>query len=98
MRVLQEAVGVFLTQYQMFGEATDKIGVTYFDSDRSDFSGGAGLRPMSDINAMITDVNNQTPGSATCIGGGILAAEIPLRTLNETLFCLPMGFRTLIRW
>jgi hypothetical protein len=74
MQVLQQAVQVFLLQYRMFGESTDKIGVTYFDSDRSDFSGGAGLRPMSDINAMITDVNNQTPGSATCIGGGILAA------------------------
>ena len=74
MQVLQQAAGVFLTQYQLFGESVDKVGVTYFDSDRSDFSGGAGLRPMSNINAMITDIGAQTPGSATCMGGGILAA------------------------
>ena len=93
MRVLQEAVGVFLTQYQMFGEATDKIGVTYFDSDRSDFSGGAGLRPMSDINAMITDVNNQTPGSATCIGGGILAAANSFTNAKRNIILFTDGIQ-----
>lgn len=70
--VLKEAVKAFLEAYQAIGECNYKIGATYFDGSRHDFSGGA-LVPLSNIGALIADLDTKFPGTMTCLGGGILA-------------------------
>ena len=70
--VLKEAAKAFLEAYQAIGKCNYKIGAVYFDGSRRDFSGGA-LVPISNIGALITDMGTKSPGSTTCLGGGILA-------------------------
>ena len=80
--VLKESVQSFLEDYKNWGECDDRIGVTYFDNNRQNFRTGGlmffnkapdGPIPLTGTNSIWADMNSKSPGTTTCLGGGILA-------------------------
>jgi hypothetical protein len=94
--VLKSSVQAFLEEYRFWGVNGDRLGVTYFDHNRYDFS-TPGLHlfnsppadpiPLTGVGSVQNDMNSKGPLGATCIGGGILsgftsfAAGAPCRHL-----------------
>lgn len=89
--VLKESVQAFLEDYKSWGECDDRIGVTYFDHRRLDFGSGGlvfnnkspgGPIPLLGTGSILEDMNSKSPGTTTCLGGGILAGYSAFNPMN----------------
>lgn len=71
LKLLQQAVEIFLRTWAMHAIADDRIGVLYFTTDISSLPGGppAMLDVTANVNNIIADVNAKTPQACTTIGG-----------------------------
>jgi hypothetical protein len=74
--VLKDAVELFVQLWSVVSMPSDRIGVTYFRTDVSQFAlNGAALPLLSDgADDVIDDVDGQMPGNATAMGGGLQRA------------------------
>ena len=71
LKLLQQAVEVFLRTWAMHAVTGDRIGILYFTTDISSLPGGppAMLDVTANVDNIITDVNAKTPQACTAIGG-----------------------------
>jgi hypothetical protein len=88
--VLKDAVELFVQLWSAVGAPSDRLGVTYFRTNVDQFTLAGDALPLlsaggSDI---IADVNGQTPGHSTAMGGGLqrsiealdgVSADTPIR-------------------
>lgn len=71
LKLLQQAVEIFLRTWAMHSIPGDRIGVLYFTTNISTLPGGAPilLDVLANVDNIITDVNSKTPQQCTAIGG-----------------------------
>lgn len=76
MQVLQDSVELFTQLWTAVAVPGDRLGVTYFSSNISEFvvSGDVLLDVLGNSPAIIVDVNSKTAGGTTAMGGGVQSA------------------------
>lgn len=74
--VLKDAVEIFVQLWTALAVPDDRLGVTYFRTDVSDFdvAGDVLLPVVANAPGIITDVRNQDPSDNTVMGGGLQSA------------------------
>jgi hypothetical protein len=81
--VLKDAVELFVQLWSAVGAPADRLGVAYFRTDVDQFAPGGETLPLLSDRAddIIANVNGQTPGNATAMGGGLQRSIESLRSL-----------------
>ena len=91
MEILKTAAELFINKLDEFSIADDEIALTYFEStvDTPPASFGSTLTPITGNALSLTnDVDNQTPGTATAMGDGLIAGKnkLPFPTVGKKQF------------
>ncbi len=71
--VLKQAVELFIQLWSAMGASSDRLGVSYFNTNVTQFNLAGETLPLlsSASTQLITDVNGRTPTGSTAMGGGL---------------------------